>query len=95
MMALHARANGMSEGRERRWGKSICDGDEIVVRSNSLQVRMSLARSVMGYAMHPHSLGHGFPPKVRRSVMRRKVVLLMITWVSDFTTALALLCWQR
>ena len=57
---------------------------------HSAQVKMSFARSVTGSAMHPHSLGHGLPPKVRRRAMRRKIQLSMMTCVRDFTAVFAL-----
>ena len=59
---------------------------------HSAQVRMLFVRSVMGSAMHLHSLGHGLPPKVRRRAMRRKIKLSTMTCVRDFTAVLALKC---
>ena len=54
-------------------------GEWRVTESHLLQLRMSLDKSVIDLEMHPHSLGQGFPPKVRRRAMRRKEELLMET----------------
>ena len=64
-----------------------------VVGSHSLQFRMSLDISVTNSEMHPHSLGHGFPPKVRRRTTRRKEDPLMEAWERDFEAVLALRCY--
>ena len=67
-------------------------GEWRVVGSHSLQFRMSLDRSVTDSEIHPHSLGHGFPPKVRRRAMTRKGDTLMEAWERDFEDVLALRC---
>ena len=56
-------------------GNLFCGGECVVDGSHFLQVRMIFARSVTGFAMHPRSLGHGLPPKVRQRAMRRKIQL--------------------
>ena len=70
----------------------FCDEECVVDGSHSAQVRMSFVRLVTGSEMHPHSLGHCLPPKVRRRDMRRKIQLSMMTCVRDFTADLALKC---
>ena len=73
-------------------GNLFCDGECVVDSSHSVQVRMSFARSVTGFAMHPHYLGHSLPPKVRRRAMRRKIQLSMMTCVRYFTAVSELKC---
>ena len=73
-------------------GNLFCDGECVVDRSHSTQVRMLFERLVTGSAMHPHLLRHGFSPKVRRRAMRRKIKFSMMTCVRDFTPVLALKC---
>ena len=85
-------ANGMCAGRGVGGGNLFCDGECVVDGSHSAQVRMSFVRLVTGSEMHPHSLGHCLPPKVRWRAMRRKMQLSMMTCVRDFTADLALKC---
>ena len=67
-------------------------GEWRVARSHSLQFRMLLDKSVTDSEMHPHSLEHGFPPKVRRRAMRRKEEPLMEAWERNFEAVLVLRC---
>ena len=68
------------------------DGECVVNGSHSAQVRMPFTISLTGSTMHPHSLGHGLPPKVRERSMGRKIQLSMMTCGRDFTAVLALKC---
>ena len=80
----------MCSGRGVGGGNLFCDGECVVDGSHSAQVKMLFEGYVTGSEMHPHSLGHGLPPKVTRRAMRRKIQLSMMTCVRDFTAVLAL-----
>ena len=83
---------GVFDGSGDGDGKEDWIGEWRVVGSHSLQFRMLLDRSVTDSEMHPHSLGHDFPPKVRRRAMRRKEEPLMEAWARDFEAVLSLRC---
>ena len=57
--------------------------------------RISFARSVVDSDRQLHLLGFGLPPNVSQSAIIKKVIPLIITWVSDFVAVLPFKCCLR
>ena len=65
MMVGLSWVKGIFDGRGDGYGKEDWVGEWRVAGSYSLQLMMLLDKSITDSEMHPHSLGHGFLPKVR------------------------------
>ena len=66
----------MCAGRGVGVGSLFYDGECVVDGSHSAQVIMSFARSLTVSEMHPYSLEHGLPPKVRWRAIRIKIKIV-------------------
>ena len=83
---------GVSSDSGERIGNLCCSGACNVDGSHSLQLRISVARSVTGSEIHLHSLGHGLPPKVRRSDINSSHIPSIQICVRDLTAVIWLRC---
>jgi len=66
--------NGMSSSRDARLGTKCWLCAKFLLGSQSLLCRIALARSQIDSEIVPHPDGHGFPPKLKQSIIRRRPI---------------------
>jgi hypothetical protein len=79
---------GMSSPSSVRLGNKCWLGAKILLGSQLLLYRIALARSQIDSKIVPHSDGHGFPPKLKWSIIRSRPISTSCVQVGTAMVAL-------